>query len=301
MRNQHRNRFPELGSIGLWIAIAIASACSSEPLNTGDAGPLDAAAPQIDAEQLPPSSGGAGGIFCNETVAIGDRTVCVAEAGGSEFRFVEPTPGNGPLRLIIHAHGDGARTYRDDSAITALLPWADAHHALVVAVQSPNGCAWWQKPSQTDCSGNTPSDSDYAGVNADALKAVMDLLRSRYDVALQQNYFYGVSGGSIFLTHAFLRRYGNQYPGVYALQCGGQRPGMDFMWDVSDATERSVTKLYFTYGDRDFLKSYIEAAIPFFMEVGFPVDQTVVPGATHCDFDLNGRTLEVFSDYVGQM
>jgi hypothetical protein len=176
----------------------------------------------------------------------------------------------------------------------ALLPFADERHALVVSVKAPNGCRWWQVPTQTDCSDTAPEVPDTEGLNADVLKTVLDSLRAAYDVTLGNAYYYGSSGGSIFLTSQFVRKYGDAYPGVYALNCGGERPTKAFAWDTTSPEKRAGTTMFFTYGDQDFLKADIERAAPHFAGLGFPVDTKVVAGAGHCAFDGHGRAVEVF-------
>jgi predicted esterase len=262
-----------------------------------DGAPADAGG---DAATVKPGTGGAGGIVCDSMRTVSGRPVCVANAMGSEFRFVQSANPVGPQRLVVYVHGDGARAYESDGALKALLGWSDAHQALTVAVRAPNKCAWWQKASQTDCSDTAKPDPDGTGANADVLKAVLDALRARYDIALGPTFFYGSSGGSIFLSYSFLRRFGDLYPGAYALNCGASKPSAAFAWDTQDRALRDPTKLYFTYGDKDFLKPDIEKAIPFFQMAGFFVDQKVIPNADHCAFDGHGRAQEVFSAYLGQ-
>jgi hypothetical protein len=279
-------------------------ACSSSgvaPSSGSDAGTTEGDSAALDAAPAPPpSSGGKGGLDCTSTRTLGDRKVCVSSAGGSEFRVIEPVPGPGALRIAVYVHGDGARAYVNDGAMRALLPWADAHHALVVAVLAPNACAWWQKATQTDCSDAATPDPDGAGANADALKAVLDQVRSRHDVRLDASFFYGASGGSVFLSKSFLRRFGDAYPGAYALNCGGEKAELAFAWDANDAKARGATKLFFTYGDLDFLKPDIERAIPFYEGLGFPIDRQIIPGAEHCAFDAHGRAVAVFGAFLGE-
>jgi hypothetical protein len=309
--------------LGLLVSIGFQAGCSDSgsgapapPVDSGvdvdgaasDAAPMDAGPSRdssaldgaTDAAQVKPGTGGMGGIVCESTRTVSGRSVCVANAMGSEFRLVQSAKPVGPQRLVVYVHGDGARAYENDGAIKALLPWSDAHQALTVAVRSPNKCAWWQKASQTDCSASAPSVPDAMGANADVLKAVLDLVRTRYDVALGPTFFYGSSGGSIFLSYSFLRRFGHVYPGAYALNCGASKPSAPFAWDTQDRMLRDPTKLYFTYGDMDFLKPDIEKAIPFFQMAGFSVDQKVIPNADHCAFDGHARAQEVFSAYLGE-
>ena len=291
---------------GLFVACSSdANQLSPNDAGTKDSGLADATANTTDASTdgsvAVLSSEGTGGISCASTRTVSNRTVCVNTLGGSEFRFVEPaTPATTPRDLVVYVHGDGARAFTSDGAIKALLPWSDAHEAITVAVLAPNGCAWWQKPTQTNCTEGATPDPDTAGVNADTLKSVLDSFRAHYNIRLARTFFYGASGGSIFLTDSFFRRFGNGYPGAYALNCGGTKPALAFAWDTKDAALRGGTKMFFTYGDKDFLKSDIEAAIPFFTNSGFPVDTRVIPNAEHCAFDGHGRAAEVFSAYLGE-
>jgi hypothetical protein len=289
-------------------------ACSSDsngPSTTVDASTVtepDSASPEVDGgpsvdsatsdvNVVPVgSSKGSGKLTCSSTGNLtGGRTYCVTTIAGSELKLAEPVAAAGPLRLVFYVHGDGAGAYKSDSAMKALLPFADQRHALVISVLSPNKCAWWQVASQTDCSATATPVPDTEGLNADTFKQIIDAVRAGFDVTNDVAFYYGSSGGSIFLTSAFMRRFGNQYPGVYALNCGGEKPAKPMAWDASLASERKGTKLYFTYGDQDFLKPDIEKAIPFFQGLGFPVDTKVIAGAEHCAFDAHGRAVEVFS------
>ncbi len=287
-------------------------ACSSDTGaagNTADAAgqATDSSAPELDGgasvdgsadvNVVPTgSSKGSGKLTCASTGSLGGgRTYCVTTLGGSELKLAEPVTAEGPLRLVFYVHGDGAAAYKSDSAMKALLPFADRRHALVVSVLSPNKCAWWQVASQTDCSATATPVPDSEGLNADTFRQIVDAIRAGFDVSNDVVFYYGSSGGSIFLTSAFMRRFGNLYPGIYALNCGGEKPAKTMAWDASLSSERKGTKLFFTYGDQDFLKPDIEKAIPFFQGLGFPVDTLVVAGAQHCAFDAHGRAVEVFS------
>lgn len=256
-------------------------------------------------------------LTCSSTgKLLAGRRYCVTSAGGVEMKVAEPlgAPGPsasspdagpsgssgraGPLRIALYLHGDGAGAYKSDGAMKALLPWADANHALVVSVLAPNRCAWWQLPTQTDCSETATPAPDVDGVNADALKAVIDTLKKAYDIADGPLFYYGSSGGSIFLTRSFLRRHGDEYPGIFALNCGGERADRAFAWKVTDPIARGATKLVYTYGDKDYLRSDIEAAIPFYETLGFPSESKIVPGAEHCAFDGHARAAEVWTAFL---
>lgn len=270
----------------------------------GDAGgsdPTDAGAPDAPVDAGPASSGGNGGLTCTSTGNLpGGRTYCLTTIGGAELKLALPQGGTGPLSVALYLHGDGAGAYKSDGAMKALLPWADAHHAIFVSVLSPNRCAWWQVPTQTDCSDGSLEHADREGVNADALREVLEAVRAAYDVTNGPLFYYGSSGGSIFLTRSFLRRFGDRFPGVFALNCGGEKADRAFAWDPADATKRASTVLSYTYGDQDFLKADIEAAIPFYEGLGFPSESKVIAGAAHCAFDGHGRAAEVWSAFLGE-
>jgi hypothetical protein len=285
----------------LGVFVACSSAPSTPAITSDDAG----VAPREDAAtgdasvadgSAPSSSKGTGGLTCTSNGDLGGgRTFCLASISGSELKLALPRAAAGPLRVVAYLHGDGAGAYNSNSAMRAMLPFADAHNALVISVLAPNRCAWWQVASQTDCSGSASPVPDTEGANADVLRDVFETLRARYDVRLgASHYFYGSSGGSIFLTLSFMRKYGNQYPGVYALNCGGEAPTKPFAWDVADEAQRGGSRLFFTYGDQDFLKPQIERAIPFFRDRGFATDVKLIAGATHCAFDGHGRAAEIF-------
>jgi hypothetical protein len=265
--------------------------------------PDDAATPDAD----PPfdaglySSKGTGGLVCSETGSLGGgRTYCVSKINGVELRLADVAPTeNGPVSLAIYVHGDGAAAYKSNSAIKAILPWADLRHVRVVAVLAPNGCAWWQKPTH-DCA-SAVEEPDTMNENVVAFEAALAGIRARYDINFDPTFYYGSSGGTIFLAGEFLPRFGNVYPGAFAMNCGGTpQKKSDFTWNPDDAAARGSTKLWFTYGDQDFLKDDEHGSAVFYSGLGFPVDEKIIPDATHCAFDGHGRAMEAWSEFLGE-
>jgi hypothetical protein len=260
-------------------------------------GPVDSARPgDVDSGSGGASSGGSGGLSCLRTGDVGGgRAYCEVRIGSVDVRFVEPIGGDegAPLRLALYLHGDGARAYQSNSVLRTLLPWADTHHALLAAVLAPNGCAWWQSPEH-DCDG-AEVDPDRAHENAAALDAALVRLRAAYDLRDAPILYYGSSGGSVFLTASFVPRYGDRYPGVLAINCGGEVPWEPgFRWTV---TASSASELFFTYGDADFLREDAHAAVIAYQDLGFMVRETVLsPGVEHCAFDAHARAAEVWTE-----
>lgn len=292
----------------------LAEACHDEHDQPADGGLVDAAGSQDDASRDAPaseSSHGSGGLTCSDTETVSGRTVCVATVGTVELKLVLPADAasnSAPLTLALYLHGDGAGAHNSNSAARVLLPWADAHHAIFVSALAPNACSWWIEPSYTTCMVDDPEQASHQDVdqlNAPALDAALAAIRAAYDIRDAPVFYYGSSGGAIFLTGSFLELYGNQYPGAFALNCGGSDPWGAFAWDVSDATERGPTKLYFSYGAAD------EAIIPGLAEVpatfiadGFAVVDASYPSQTqHCTFDgvdNHGRAEAVWNDYLAE-
>lgn len=258
------------------------------------------------------SSMGDGGLTCDtqETLAGSNRAVCVAHVGMVELKITLPADAAtnpAPFPLALYLHGDGAGAHNSNSAARTLLPWVDAHHAIFVSALAPNRCSWWIEPAYATCSPDDPNQAahrDTEQENAPLLDAAMKALRAAYDLENKAVFYYGSSGGSMFLSGSFFGLYGHNYPGVLALNCGGEKPWTGFAWDVTNPIERGATKLYFTYGNEDIVLIPELASVPAdFVASGFPVDDFFVAGQnSHCIFG-NGqgahqRTEEVWNAYI---
>ncbi|AFE06917.1 hypothetical protein COCOR_06418 [Corallococcus coralloides DSM 2259] len=308
------------------------SACSDDPDEvtpdsgtnpTTDAGTNTDAGTDVDAgtdagtdvdagtDAGPGSSGGSGKLGCSRTGTVntdaGTLTYCVAQVGATEVKYIEPKQGivPEPMRLAIYLHGDGAAVYTGNNPRSLFTHggWTYGHNTLYVTALAPNKCAWWVKPEYTTCSpdGAPLSERDLEGKNAAELVSLIEALRKGWDIQDGPILFGGSSGGSIQLTSSFLPRYGDRYPGIYALSCGGEKPWSGQMdWDATNAALRGGTKFYFTYGDQDYLLQDIQAAEEYLGGLGFPVNDKVIPGATHCQFDQVGRVSEVWNEATAQ-
>ncbi|RKG66441.1 hypothetical protein D7V80_19750 [Corallococcus sp. CA054B] len=302
------------------------SACSDDPGEvipdsgtnpTTDAGTdVDAgtdAGTDVDAgtDAGPGSSGGSGKLGCSRTGTVntdaGTLTYCVAQVGATEVKYIEPKQGivPEPMRLAIYLHGDGASVYNGNNPRSLFTHggWTYGHNTLYVTALAPNKCAWWVRPEYTTCSpdGAPLSERDLEGKNAAELVSLIEALRKGWNIQDGPILFGGSSGGSIQLTSSFLPRYGDRYPGIYALSCGGEKPWSGQMdWDATNAALRGGTKFYFTYGDQDYLLQDIQAAEAYLGGLGFPVNDKVIPGAQHCAFDQVGRVSEVWNEATAQ-
>lgn len=288
-----------------------ASSSSGGSSGASSSGSSSGASSGSSSGNLPGSSQGTGGVECTSEAALdGDpapnRRYCLASEAGAEFKLVLPQTQNGPYNVGLYLHGDGAGAYNSDSAMETLLGWADTHNTILVSVRAPNTCSWWLRPEYTcpeNGSVDVQQDRDWSNANADALDAVLKKLRARYDISNGPLFYYGSSGGSIFLTYSFFAKYGNVYPGAFALNCGGEVPEEETIaWNLDDAAQRGSTKMWFTYGDQDEVlpPAQVAATAEFFTGHGFPVNENVIAGAGHCEFDGHGRAKEVWSEFLGE-
>lgn len=294
-------------------ALVVSACSSSEPAAAADAGvvppgDLDAAPPvasdaavSTDAAAssegdapVAPGSGGKGGLVCSKQEALGGgRTSCVTKVGSVELKIVTAASGSGPMRLGLYLHGDGAGAHKSNSALTAMLTWADTLHGIAISALAPNTCAWWQTAAH-DCAVTQP-DPDVTGENVGPLAAALEAVMKAYDVRTDGFRYYGSSGGSIFLTDAWLPLQGAKYPGVFALMCGGEASPRTYAWDPGVAALRAKNPLWFTYGDADYLRPDIEKAITAFKAKSFTVTEKIVPGAGHCEFNGHGEAVGIWS------
>ncbi|PZR09109.1 MAG: hypothetical protein DI536_23025 [Archangium gephyra] len=265
-----------------------------------DAGGLDAGVTDAGIS----SSRGDGGITCMSSVSFDGHSACLSSVNGTSFKVTLPNGGGGPYTLGIYLHGDGAGAYNSNSAVRRMLTLADAKHVLQIAVLAPNKCSWWQAPTaQFDgsCMNVGAPVPDTNAENAHKLAEVIDAVRAAYDIRNEQYLYYSASGGSIFLTRRFIPIYGEAYPGGMSINCGGEMPDdTDFAWAISDPAARGSTKMFFTYGDQDYLAADSHDTATGYATKGFVVDEKILPGVGHCGpgFDAHGRALEVWTQVL---
>lgn len=291
------------------------------PADTGLSADSEDTETAATSDSGPTSSHGNGGLTCTSkgdvSVDGNSYSYCVATVAGVELKIVEPDAGAAaPLRLALYFHGDGAGPYSSGLAIKKHAPWTSSHRVLYVAARAPNACAWWLKPGYTTCDGTTtvPDDAiDRTGENAVAVNAVIQALRAGWDLADSPILYGGSSGGSIFLSASFLPLYGDKHPGAYALSCGGQEPWAgELAWDATNPAQLGATRLFFTYGDKDFVAPDVQQALSFYQALGFPAEAKVIAesvgaGTSHCgnvggsySYDQLGRVPEVWASYLGE-
>jgi len=194
-------------------------------------------------------SGGSGG-------AAGRRdnwpcTSCIFETPAGYDASV-PTP------LIVTFHGDSASIEYIHGNVQEN---AEARGFLVASFRCPRdlGCwdSWWR---WEDSNGY---DESWVGAQIDAIEA-------EYDVALEQVFLVGFSGGSSFLSDYLLDN-SDRYAG--GLFLGGGNP--------RSRCSECLIPVWFIIGDQDFLLDNAERARDSWSECGNEVDWQLVPGVDH--------------------
>lgn len=291
---------------GVLFASSLVAACSSSdatPAAPPAPGPSPSSRPDAPSTTPPsssttppstlPGSGGKGGLTCSTHEPLTPtRTTCVTNVGSVQLKLFLPVGGSGAMRLGLYLHGDGAAAHKSNSALKAMIAWADAQHAIAVSALAPNGCSWWLSPTY-DCV--SQGQRDLAGTNVGALATAIEGLMRAYDVRTDGLRYYGSSGGSIFLTEAWLPLKGAIFPGVFALMCGGEASTRPYAWNTTDASLRAKSALWFTYGDQDALVPDIQASITDFRSKQFAVTERVIPGAGHCEFNAHAEALGIWT------
>ncbi len=286
------------------VVIPDATAGEDGDASTGEADAGDDAGTQGAGDAGPgQSSGGSGGLACERTETFttsgGQKmSYCVATVAGSELKIVEPAREvDGPRTLAIYLHGDGARPHVRGSAFKYQGDWVAERGVLYVSALAPNGCSWWRAPSPKiencdDDAAYEANPQDTSGENADTLRAIVEALRAAFDVDDRRILFAGSSGGAIVLTASWIPRHGDDFPGFYALACGGEKPWQDIAWDTADQAILDGIRLSFAYGTGERLEPDIRAAHAYYAQLGVQsalLEQTPTSDEyDHCNYDQLG-------------
>ncbi|MFK7872666.1 MAG: hypothetical protein AB8C84_05770 [Oligoflexales bacterium] len=182
--------------------------------------------------------------------------------------------------LHIHLHGDGGGGYTD-------FPNVETRYNLIgVTVRSPNQGTSWNRDGQN------------FALYVDEL--IQNELLKKYNIDLDRIYFSTVSGGSYFMTGAFIPLYGAKYKtGGAFMMCGGRAPQFDF----SSPDGESFLKTYRLHWEstnevgRADIRSSVEASVAAYQQalgalgaVENPQTNQIKDDFGHCEFDGQNYT-----------
>ncbi len=221
-----------------------------------------------------------------QSVTSAKAPFCQATLAGLKIRFVAPVA---PTRLAVYLHGDSALEWRGDNGyyLVPLARWAYDNNMLFVAPLAPFG-----QNTSAPCGINDVEGADYPcwWANPDQspprLAALLKEVASRYNLSTDNIAMAGLSGGSIMISREWLHRFGDQFPGRYVMNCGGDSFDTNYpAWNNFEAAGPFKDKfdLLYNYGSEDFLAATIANSVALYRNVvKFKVTEKVTPGAMHC-------------------
>lgn len=232
---------------------------------------------------------------------------CVVKIGSVEMKVFAPAQWTGQaVTMALYLHGDGATPYTNNYAPKWQGDWVSQQEDLLyVVARAPNGCAWGRSvtPSYADCSNRDYIQSNPKDVeeekNADALKKAIEGLRGVLPIRSDRMLYAGSSGGSILLTASWIPKYGDQFPGYYVLECGGEDPWNDFSWNKDNISEY-VQGMTFVYGKGERLQSDIQEAYAYYKNSGVSALDVVhdpINDSNHCNYNQLGDVVDQWNNF----
>jgi pimeloyl-ACP methyl ester carboxylesterase len=207
---------------------------------------------------------------------------------GHQVKFFPLPAGQAVKNLAVYLHGDLAGEWYDSSAFPEIVDWAQPKGILVLGILSlavgNDGLPRWGH-----------AQTEHAEKAARTIEAFLDA----YGASREKIFYWGVSGGSWFMTSSFIAHVGHRVPGIFAASCGGSGESWGWAWDpASDTTTRSRIALLLNYGSEDFLAEDEAGSVQDFKARGFSVEEKVYPGAGHCQHAIDEPTLTFWSKHL---
>jgi len=180
-----------------------------------------------------------------------------------------------PLLLTFHGSGRNGR-----SLVEKWTKLADANGFIVAGLDATDSEGW-----------AVPADGP------DAVKALVEILRTRYSVDESRVYVFGHSAGAVFGLKLGLME--SEYFAAVAIHAGSFRQPDEYQ--VLPLARRKVP-LKILVGDRDqyFPLQSVNATVKALTSAGFPVDLEVIKGHDHWYYDraqqLNEKAWQFLKD-----
>ncbi|MBC7658073.1 MAG: hypothetical protein H7249_00035 [Chitinophagaceae bacterium] len=169
--------------------------------------------------------------------------------------------------------------------MSPFVAWAAAHKVLLVLPLSTAKYAD-DGPDEQSYGAAQPEDAEKLA------KLVGEFIKA-YATPSDNLLYFGTSGGPWFMASSYIPIVAGRFPGLFALSCGASTFWRDEnkVWDYKDAIVRNKIKIFFNYGDQDFLLSGEEKSCNYYAKNGFDVSKKVYPGASHCAHEITAPTI----------
>jgi hypothetical protein len=220
-------------------------------------------------------------ILCDKPFVISGHRACNASVRGIDFQYFPLDEGQSPSRLAAYFHGDTARELGEMGfGWSQIVPWAKSRNILIIAPRAPN--------AQMAYGQLGPEAADSIAWAIEAFVIVNKILSDNL-------LYWSASGGSWYITYAWIPLIDARLPGIYALSCGGAGLSVPYEWNVAAESPRNKIKLFLNYGTKDFLADRIETSYQGFQRLNFDVTRKIYDGATHCAHPIESPTIDFFS------
>ncbi|RYZ55451.1 MAG: hypothetical protein EOP07_14185 [Proteobacteria bacterium] len=224
------------------------------------------------------------GISCSSSAVIAKtKKICEATVQGIKVKFVPLAEGVKVSRLAFYLHGDTAADWKNPFVVAPFVEWAASKQILLVM---PLSTARYEDDKEGDQSYGAAQPED-----AEKLAKLVGEFVAAYKTPSDNLLYFGTSGGPWFMASSYIPVVGGRYPGLFALSCGASTFWQKALWSYKDSSIRSKIKIFFNYGDKDFLLSGEEKSYAYYETQGFVVSKKVYPGATHCNHDVTNATI----------
>ena len=147
----------------------------------------------------------------------------------------------------------------------------------------------------------------YFAANKAKLSEIFETIFSQYNVCRDILLGSAVSGGSFFWDIFFFPGKGLDYPAFMLLNCGAgpwfanpHAPGLVSALG-QDPTIVARTRVKLSYGSDDFLVPNIQDSIQRLRGAGFTVVVDEMAGRDHCDFDIDDKTRDYWSEVANEL
>lgn len=259
------------------------------PPNTPNPDPVTTPPSSEKPDPLPPpttkpgdDTKGITALECKTSAMYRSTKFCEGELEGVAIKWVPLEGDVKPSRIALYLHGDTANDWREPFIAAQFVSWMKKNNVLMVLTRST-----------TKYDDDAPDEWSYGAAqpeDARKLEKAVQALITRYQTPSDNLLYFGLSGGPWFLSSSWIPLMGGKFPGLYALSCGGSQFWQKFAWDTKGALKDKV-KIFYNYGDKDFLAKAQDASVKHFQSLGLSASQKIHPGASHCSHDVLEPTL----------
>lgn len=273
----------------LSLLCVLALACGDDSDQPRDTGVGTDGSVDVGSADAPANVPGDNPLPCDETFEHRGHTGCLSTIDGLQVKYF-PLERGAVTNLAVFLHGDTANDWSENFGFRpAILDWAQERNILVLGAVAT---------SSYD-EGGLPAYGAAQAQQATELITLIETFRDAYNASTERAYYWGVSGGSWFISSQFIARMAPRMPGIYVANCGGSGMSYGWDWDPSEDTAlRDSIAVYYNYGSEDFLAGAAHGSHLDFDGRGIVGEELIHDGATHCDHPIAAPTIAFWERHL---